>query len=184
MSECPTFRTAIRLRSVSKEFAAGAGNCTASVAALDSASVEIRGGEVLLVCGPPGAGKTTLLLCAAGLLHCDTGDVVGGGRRVVYVDIDRAAPSLGGWPAGAVVLLDSCDDLGELKRATVAQAVAAALATGAAVVLAARDPESCMTLIPQSATVSVLHLRRGQITSQRRGLGVVARVAEAVGGGY
>jgi energy-coupling factor transporter ATP-binding protein EcfA2 len=184
MSADPTCRTTIRLRGVSKEFGAGAGSCTAGVAALDGASVEIRGGEILLVCGPRGAGKTTLLLCAAGMLHCDAGDVVDGGRRVVYLDLARATPLLDGWPAGAAILLDSCDEVDELKRARVAHAVAAALLTGSAIVLAARDPENVLAIAPAAATVSVLHLRLGRVTSHRAEVAVVHRVAEAGGRRY
>lgn len=183
MSADPIFRTTIRLCGVSKEFGAGAASCTGGIAVLDGVSVEIRGGEVLLVCGPPGAGKTTLLLCAAGLLHCDSGDVVRG-RRVVYLDLARATPPFGDWPQGAAILLDSCDAVGELTRARVAHGVAAALTTGAALVLAARDPESAFAFAPVTATVSVLHLRLGRVTDRRVHIGVVHRVAEAGGGGY
>jgi ABC-type cobalamin/Fe3+-siderophores transport system ATPase subunit len=184
MSADPTFRTTIRLRGVSKEFGAGAGSCTASVAALDGASVEIRGGEVLLVCGPCGAGKTTLLLCAAGLLHCDAGDVLGGGRRVAYRDLAHPTPILDGWPASGAIFLDSCDAIGESARLRAANAISAALASGSAVVLAARDSDRCLDLVPAAATVSIVHLRLGKVTDHRPEIGVVHRVAEAGGGGY
>jgi energy-coupling factor transporter ATP-binding protein EcfA2 len=184
MSTDPPFRTTLRLRGVSKSFGAGAGSCTAGVAALDQASVEIRGGEVLLVCGPRGAGKTTLLLCAAGMLHFDAGDIFTGGRRVVYRDLAHPSPSLDGWPPRGAILLDSCDDLGELRRVRVANAIAVALASGSALVLAARDPDRCFELSPAAATVSILHLRLGKVADRQAGVGVVHRVAEASGGGY
>ena len=184
MSAHPGFRTTIRLRGVSKAFAAGSGSCRAGVAALGGASVEIRGGEVLLVCGPAGAGKTTLLLCAAGLLHFDTGEISGTRRGVVYRDLSHPTPALSGWPAGGAILLDSCDDVGELVRATVARAVARALGTGSAIVVAARDPEKALALTPAAASVSVIHLRLGQVNTERTEIGVVHRVAEGAGGGY
>lgn len=184
MSSHPPFRSTIRLRGVSKSFGAGAGSCTAGVAALDDVSVEIRGGEVLLVCGPRGAGKTTLLLCAAGLLHCDAGGVFSRGRRVIYRDLAHPSPMLDGWPAGGAILLDSCDGLGELRRVRVANAIAAALTTGSALVLAAGDPDRCLELVPDAATVSILHLRLGKVTDSRSEPGVVHRVAEAGGGRY
>ena len=184
MSTDPPFRSTIRLRGVSKSFGAGAESCTSGVAALDDASVEIRGGEVLLVCGPRGAGKTTLLLCAAGLLHCDAGDVFSRGRRVIYRDLAHSTPALGEWPAGGAILLDSCDGLGESRRARIANALAAALASGSAVVLAASEPERCLDLVPPAATVSILHLRLGRISDSRADVGVVHRVAEARGGRY
>src|SRR4051812_37934777 len=134
MSADSTFRTTIRVRGVSRTFRAGAGNCTASVAALDNASVQIRGGEVLLVGGPPGAGKTTLLLCAAGMLHFDAGDVSRGTRRVAYRDLASSTADLRGWPDGGAIFLDSCDALEMLVRARVSRAIAAALATGSALV--------------------------------------------------
>jgi energy-coupling factor transporter ATP-binding protein EcfA2 len=139
---------------------------------------------VLLVCGPRGAGKTTLLLCAAGLLHCDAGGVFSRGRRVIYRDLAHPSPILEGWPPGGAILLDTCDGLGELRRGRVASAIAAALATGSALVLAAADPGQCFELIPAAATVSILHLRLGRVTDSRSETGVVHRVAEAGGGGY
>jgi ABC-type glutathione transport system ATPase component len=184
VSTDPPFRSTITLRSASKSFVAGVGSCTAGVSALDEVSVEIRGGEALVVCGPCGAGKTTLLLCAAGMLHCDAGDVFTRARHVLYRDLAHRSPTLEGWTARAVVLLDSCDGLGELRRARVAHAIAAALATGSALVLAARDPDRCFELVPSSATVSVLHLRLGKVANRRAEIGVAHRVAEGGGAGY
>jgi len=164
MSTNPPFRSTIRLRGVSKSFGAGAGNCLAEVAALDDASVEIRGGEVLVVCGPRGAGKTTLLLCAAGLLHCDVGDVFSRGRRVIYRDLAHGSPALDEWPAGGAILLDSCESIVELRRIAVATAIGAALAARSAVVLAASEPGRCLELVPSAATISIVHLRLGRVT--------------------
>lgn len=184
MSADSRFRATLRLRAVSKSFVAGAANCTASVAALDEASVEIRGGEVLLICGPAGAGKTTLLLCTAGLLHFDSGDIVRGTRRVAYRDLAHPAVGVHNWPLGGVILLDSCDAIGELMRARVSRAIAAALTSASGLVLATRDPQNGFALVPSDATLSIVHLRRGRIAGNREDSGSIHRVAEAAGGGY
>ena len=183
MSADLRFRKTIRVRGIAKEFAAGAGSCTAGVASLDGASVEIRSGEILLVCGPRGAGKTTLLLCVAGMLHFDAGEIVGRMGGVSYRDLARPLAALEGWPAGGAILLDSCDEVGDLSHPRVAHALATALATGSAIVLATRDPERTLSLAPASATISIVHLRLGRIVS-RSEVGVVHRVAEAASGGY
>ena len=184
MSNGPGFRTTIRVRDVSRQFFAGAGNCSAGVTALSGASVEIRGGEILVVGGPRGAGKTTLLLCVAGMLHFDAGDILGRAGRVVYRDLAHPSPMIAGWPALGAILLDSCDDLGLPVRAQVATAIECALGSGSAIVLAARDPECALSLAPSSATISIVHLRLGKVLGQRTDAGVANRVAEAVGGGY
>jgi ABC-type cobalamin/Fe3+-siderophores transport system ATPase subunit len=184
MSTGPGFQTTLQLHGVSKRFVAGVGACSVGVTALRSASVEIRSGEVLVVAGPSGSGKTTLLLCAAGLLRCDSGEILGTGRRVVYRDLLQPARIIDPMSPGAVLLLDSCDDLGELTRSRATRVVADALASGAAVVLAAREPASCFALIPAAATISVVHLRLGETWGPRETPGVVHRVAESAGGGY
>lgn len=184
MSGDTGFRTTLQLRGVSKRFTAGVGSCTVGVSALRAASIEIRSGEVLIVAGPRGAGKTTLLLCAAGMLRCDSGEIFGACRRVVYRDLLQPARTIDPMTPGAVLFLDSCDAPGELTRLRATRVIADALSTGAAVVLAARDAESGFSLIPPAATVSVVHLRLGETSSHREEIGIVHRVAEAAGGGY
>jgi hypothetical protein len=184
MSADTTFRATLQLRGVSKRFTAGAGSCTIGVNALRAASIEIRGGEVLIVAGPTGSGKTTLLLCAAGLLRCDSGEIVGGrGRRVVYRDLLQPARPIDPLTRGAVLFLDSCDHPGELSRARATRVIADALSAGAAVVLAARDAGACFALTPAIATVSVVHLKLGE-TVDAGEMAVVHRVAEVAGGRY
>jgi energy-coupling factor transporter ATP-binding protein EcfA2 len=170
----------LELRSVSKRFVAGTRSCSASVTALRRASVEIRPGEVLIVAGPIGAGKTTLLLCAAGLLRCDGGEIFGVGRRITYRDLTLPARPVDTPSRGSVLLLDSCDDLPNLARARAIRVVAAALGTGGAVVLAARDAAACLDLTPPAATVSLVHLRLGDTEPARR-FPHVTRVAEGSG---
>lgn len=167
----------LELRSVSKRYVAGAGSCTASVIALENASLEIRAGEVLIVAGPPGSGKTTLLLCAAGLLRCDSGGIYGSARRVTYRDLSLPARPVTPPERGSILLLDSCDDLPELARFRAARIVAQAVAIGAAVVLAAREAFACLELTPAAATISVMHLRLGRSSVARR-MQPTPRVAE------
>jgi energy-coupling factor transporter ATP-binding protein EcfA2 len=139
---------------------------------------------VLIVAGPAGAGKTTLLLCAAGLLRCDGGEIIGGGGRpVAYRDLMLPARPIERMTRGAVLFLDSCDDPGELSRARATRVIADALSTGAAVVLAAREAHACLALTPPIATVSVVHLRLGETITQGE-IAVVHRVAEVAGGRY
>src|SRR4051812_46880276 len=167
----------LELRSVSKRYVAGAGSCTASVIALENASLEIRSGEVSIVSGPLGSGKTTLLLCAAGLLRCDSGGIYGSARRVTYRDLCLPARPIAPPDRGSILLLDSCDDLPDLARFRATRIVAQALAAGAAVVLAARDAAACLELTPAAATISIVHLRLGRSSAARRML-PTPRVAE------
>ena len=168
---------------VSKRFVAGAGSCTAGVTALRKVSVEIRAGEALIVAGPIGSGKTTLLLCAAGLLRCDSGAIVGSARRVVYRDLLAPARPIDPMIRDAVLLLDSCDHLNDLAHRRATKVVAEALKVGAAVVLAAREPEACLTLVPADATISIVHLRLGE-ASRIDQLPISNRVAEGSSGRY
>jgi ABC-type Fe3+/spermidine/putrescine transport system ATPase subunit len=62
------------------------------VAALDSASFEVKNGEYLCVLGPTGSGKTTLLKLMAGLLRPDEGTIYFDGKPFNNVDAqDRNA---------------------------------------------------------------------------------------------
>ena len=45
------------------------------VAAVDSVSFEVAGGEIIGIIGPNGAGKTTLLNCISGVYRLDGGDI-------------------------------------------------------------------------------------------------------------
>jgi energy-coupling factor transporter ATP-binding protein EcfA2 len=184
MSDDSRIHGPLELRGVSKRFMAGAGSCSVAVTALRAASMEIRGGEIVVVAGPRGSGKTTLLLCAAGLLACDSGEIRGGSRRVIYRDLLLPARTIAPLGRGSVLFLDSCDSLGELPRLRAIRVINDALAVGAAVVLAAREAECCLELAPPSATISVVHLRLGETTPQHLGAPIVHRVAEASGSGY
>jgi energy-coupling factor transporter ATP-binding protein EcfA2 len=171
----------LELRAVSKRYVAGAGSCTASVIALDNASLDIRCGEVLIVAGPLGSGKTTLLLCAAGLLRCDSGGIYGSARRVTYRDLSLPARPIETPERDSILLLDSCDNLPELARVRASGIVKHAVGVGAAVVLAGRDAFACLDLAPAMTTISVIHLRLGRSSVARRVL-PTPRVAEGSAG--
>jgi putative ABC transport system ATP-binding protein len=68
----------ISVKNVSKTYAEG----TASVRALESASLEVEGGEIVLLMGPSGSGKTTLLSIMGCILRPTSGEVRVGGRVV------------------------------------------------------------------------------------------------------
>ena len=58
----------IELRAVSKSYG--------RARALDRASLEIGGGQIVAILGANGAGKTTLLRCLAGIAAADSGEIV------------------------------------------------------------------------------------------------------------
>src|SRR5262245_21123508 len=58
----------IELRAVSKSYG--------RARALDRASLEIGGGQIVAILGANGAGKTTLLRCLAGIAAPDSGEIV------------------------------------------------------------------------------------------------------------
>jgi len=51
------------------------------VEVLQGCSVEIRKGEVIVVCGPSGSGKSTLIKCVNGLEPFERGEIVVDGVR-------------------------------------------------------------------------------------------------------
>lgn len=68
----------LETRAVSKIYGEGAGR----VVALDSVSVVLARGEVLLIMGPSGSGKTTLLSVMGCILRPTSGEVLVNGRSV------------------------------------------------------------------------------------------------------
>lgn len=69
---------AVALEKVSVQYGTG----SSAVKALNSVSLEINSGEVLMVLGPSGSGKTTLLQIIGALIRPTTGEVVVNGQRV------------------------------------------------------------------------------------------------------
>ncbi|WP_434742850.1 ABC transporter ATP-binding protein [Micromonospora sp. SH-82] len=60
--------------------------------ALDGASLQVHGGEVLALMGPSGSGKSTLLHCLAGIVAPDAGRVTYAGQDVFAMsDAQRSA---------------------------------------------------------------------------------------------
>src|ERR1041385_6207386 len=158
MSAASGIRRVVRLRDLHRSYRAGTPGCWAEVAALESASAEIRGGEILLVCGPAGAGKTTLLLCAAGLLRCDSG-LIERGMTVAYRDLSAGSDAKVCWPAKAAILLDSLERAPEAVKDRIVPEIATALSRQCAIVIGSREPQLAMSLVPPMATLSVVHLR-------------------------
>ncbi len=86
---------------------------------LAGASLEVRGGEIVVLEGRNGAGKTTLAKIAAGLLEPDRGNVARAGRagylsqdpgRYVVCEhsLDEVALAVGGDRERARAALDRC----------------------------------------------------------------------------
>lgn len=59
------------------------------VRAVSNVSLELNGGDMMMVFGPSGCGKTTLLLMAGGLLEPDLGSVVVAGEDVYGLNPER-----------------------------------------------------------------------------------------------
>jgi putative ABC transport system ATP-binding protein len=72
----------LETRAASKTYGEGA----AKVLALESASVTLAQGEVLLIMGPSGSGKTTLLSIMGCILRPTSGDVLVHGRNIGACD--------------------------------------------------------------------------------------------------
>lgn len=70
--------TAISVRDLTKVYSEGA----AAVRALNGVSLDVEGGEVVLLMGPSGSGKTTLLSIMGCILRPTSGSVYVGGRDV------------------------------------------------------------------------------------------------------
>ena len=79
----------LRLEGVSKVFGEGA----AAVRAVDDATLEVGGNEIVLVMGPSGSGKTTLLALCGALLSPTAGRVWVGGEEITALS-ERALSAL------------------------------------------------------------------------------------------
>jgi putative ABC transport system ATP-binding protein len=71
----------IQVRDVSKQYGAG----DAAVKALDQVSLDVAGGEMLMLLGPSGSGKTTLLSVMGAILQATSGSVKIAGHEIVGV---------------------------------------------------------------------------------------------------
>jgi len=80
---------AISVKDLTKSYSSGA----ATVRALDRVSLEVEGGEVVLLMGPSGSGKTTLLSIMGCILRPTSGSVRVLGREVAGLS-ERELPRL------------------------------------------------------------------------------------------
>lgn len=69
----------IQVREVSKLYGTG----DSAVRALDQVSLDVEGGEVLMMLGPSGSGKTTLLSVMGAILQATSGSVKIAGEEIV-----------------------------------------------------------------------------------------------------
>ena len=76
----------LRLDGVTKRYGGGP-------TAVESASLDVAPGEIVLVMGPSGSGKTTLLAMAGGLLRPTSGEIGVGSRRITDLS-ERELPSV------------------------------------------------------------------------------------------
>ena len=72
----------LQMRGISKRFG--------GLQALDDASLDLRGGKVLALCGANGAGKSTLVRILAGVEHADHGEIVLDGHPVTIASPQHA----------------------------------------------------------------------------------------------
>ncbi len=84
-----TMEAAIVVRGVSMTYGQGA----VAVRALESASLDVRAGEVMLLMGPSGSGKTTLLSIMGCILRPTAGSVRVAGREVTALG-ERELPAV------------------------------------------------------------------------------------------
>jgi methyl-galactoside transport system ATP-binding protein len=75
----------VEMRGISKSFP--------GVKALDDVSVDVRAGSVHALMGENGAGKSTLMKCLFGIYEPDEGEILLGGRRVVFSGTKQALDS-------------------------------------------------------------------------------------------
>jgi len=60
-----------------------------AVQALSAVTLRLHAGELQVIAGPSGSGKSTLLLCAGGLMHPSSGQVIVQGTDLYKLDDER-----------------------------------------------------------------------------------------------
>lgn len=100
---------------------------------LDEVSVQLRPGEVTMICGPNGAGKSSLLACLADLLKPDFGDILLDGMPLSALPPHERAQAIGYLPqqgeAAWDLSVETLTGLGRLPWRTGAEADKAAINT-------------------------------------------------------
>jgi putative ABC transport system ATP-binding protein len=76
----PTAAPALRMEAVRKLYRMG----DEDIVALDHATLEVGGDEIVALVGPSGSGKTTLCSIAGGILSATEGTVVVGGQDITH----------------------------------------------------------------------------------------------------
>jgi len=159
---------ALRVRSLSKTFGAGA----TAVTAVDDLDLDVAPGEVVLVMGPSGSGKTTLLLMLGALLRPTAGSVTVVDRDGHPVEVTaaprRALPGLRAATFGFVfqdyALLGA---LSARENVTVAANLAGLSGTAAARRVAG--------LLARVGLVARAHARPGQLSGGEQQRVAIAR---------
>jgi ABC-type sulfate/molybdate transport systems ATPase subunit len=159
---------ALQLRGVRKRFVAGVSGCLASADVLRGIDLDVDAGECVAIVGPAGCGKSTLLLCAAGLLHLDTGSIAWFGdptpfsaaARTHYAFSASELTSHHRMADGQVYLLDQPPTA--VVDAALAGWISDRCECGSAVVIAARDERAVHRWVDRVLVLSggVLHFAR------------------------
>jgi hypothetical protein len=115
------------------------------------------------------------------LLRCDSG-LIERRTTIIYRDLSAGSDAMTPWPADGAILLDSLERSSNETREWIASGIQKVLAERSAIVIASREPQLAIALLPPMTTLSVLHLRLGHVVE--RGDRIIHRVAEAAGGSY
>jgi len=83
---------------------------------LREVDLSVAGGEIVAILGANGAGKTTLLQCAAGILHCTTGEVRWHGEPANGAAARRRAIGFVGHESGLYLALTGRENLAFAAR--------------------------------------------------------------------
>ena len=80
----------VEIQAVSKSFHKTVKEHTTEIKALADVSLAVRENEFVSIIGPSGCGKTTLLKMIDGLIPCDSGKILIGGKQITAPGPDRA----------------------------------------------------------------------------------------------
>ena len=80
----------VEIQGVSKSFHKTVKEHTTEIKAIADVSLAVRENEFISIIGPSGCGKTTLLKMIDGLIPCDSGKILIGGKQITAPGPDRA----------------------------------------------------------------------------------------------